>query len=57
MVSSYQSASGAGAAAMAELEQQYKDILETGKTEHINKFPRLNLITTAILTMGPITMV
>ena len=38
-ISSYQSASGAGAAAMAELEQQYKDILETGKTEHINKFP------------------
>ena len=24
---------------MAELEQQYKDIIETGKTEHINKFP------------------
>ena len=38
-ISSYQSASGAGAAAMAELEQQYKDIIETGKTEHINKFP------------------
>ena len=27
-ISSYQSASGAGAAAMAELEQQYKDIIE-----------------------------
>ncbi len=38
-VSSYQSASGAGAAAMAELEQQYKDILETGQTTHIDKFP------------------
>ena len=38
-VSSYQSASGAGAAAMAELEQQYKDILETGSTSHISKFP------------------
>lgn len=38
-ISSYQSASGAGAAAMAELEQQYKDIIETGKTDHINKFP------------------
>lgn len=38
-VSSYQSASGAGAAAMAELEQQYKDIIETGKTDHISKFP------------------
>lgn len=38
-VSSYQSASGAGAAAMAELEQQYKDIIETGKTDHVSKFP------------------
>ena len=38
-ISSYQSASGAGAAAMAELEQQYKDIIETGKTDHISKFP------------------
>ncbi len=38
-ISSYQSASGAGAAAMAELEQQYKDILETGATTHISKFP------------------
>lgn len=38
-IASYQSASGAGAAAMAELQQQYKDILETGKTDHINKFP------------------
>lgn len=38
-VSSYQSASGAGAVAMAELQQQYKDIVETGKTDHISKFP------------------
>ena len=38
-VSSYQSASGAGAQAMLELQQQYKDIVETGKTEHISKFP------------------
>lgn len=38
-VSSYQSASGAGAAAMAELEQQYKDIIERGKTDHVSKFP------------------
>ncbi len=38
-VSSYQSASGAGAAAMAELEQQYKEIVETGKVSTINKFP------------------
>lgn len=38
-VSSYQSASGAGAAAMAELEQQYKDIIETGSTTHVDKFP------------------
>ncbi len=38
-ISSYQSASGAGAAAMAELEQQYKDIIATGKTDHISKFP------------------
>ena len=29
-ISSYQSASGAGAVAMKELEQQYKEILETG---------------------------
>ena len=38
-IASYQSASGAGAAAMAELEQQYKDILETGSTTHVEKFP------------------
>ena len=37
-VASYQSASGAGAAAMAELEQQYKEIVE-GKTVTVNKFP------------------
>ena len=38
-VSSYQSASGAGAVAMEELKQQYKDIIETGSTTHIKKFP------------------
>ena len=38
-VSSYQSASGAGAAAMEELKLQYKDLLETGSTTHISKFP------------------
>ncbi len=38
-VSSYQSASGAGAAAMAELEQQYKEIIETGEVKTIKKFP------------------
>ena len=38
-ISSYQSASGAGAVAMEELKQQYKDILETGSTTHISKFP------------------
>ena len=38
-VSSYQSASGAGAVAMEELKQQYKDIVETGSTTHISKFP------------------
>ena len=37
-VASYQSASGAGAAAMAELEQQYKEIGE-GKPIIVNKFP------------------
>ena len=36
-VASYQSASGAGAAAMAELQQQYKDIVE-GKEPTVNKF-------------------
>jgi aspartate-semialdehyde dehydrogenase len=38
-VSSYQSASGAGAVAMAELQQQYKEIIETGEAKTIKKFP------------------
>jgi len=38
-ISSYQSASGAGAVAMAELQQQYKEILETGEVQTIKKFP------------------
>lgn len=38
-VSSYQSASGAGAAAMAELEQQYKEMLTEGEVKTISKFP------------------
>ncbi len=38
-VSSYQSASGAGAAAMAELEQQYREIVETGAVKTVEKFP------------------
>lgn len=38
-VSSYQSASGAGAAAMAELEQQYREIMTEGKVSTIKKFP------------------
>lgn len=38
-VASYQSASGAGAAAMAELEQQYKELLAEGKVRTISKFP------------------
>lgn len=38
-VSSYQSASGAGASAMKELEQQYKEMVEDGKVSTINKFP------------------
>lgn len=38
-VSSYQSASGAGAVAMAELQQQYKEIVETGEAKTIKKFP------------------
>ena len=38
-ISSYQSASGAGAVAMEELKQQYRDILETGSTTHVSKFP------------------
>ena len=37
-VSSYQSASGAGAAAMAELEQQYAELVE-GKPVTVKKFP------------------
>ena len=37
-VASYQSASGAGAAAMAELEQQYSEIVE-GKSVTVKKFP------------------
>lgn len=38
-VSSYQSASGAGAAAMAELQQQYKELVTEGKVSTISKFP------------------
>lgn len=38
-VSSYQSASGAGAAAMAELQQQYKEMVEGGEVKTIKKFP------------------
>ena len=38
-VSSYQSASGAGAAAMAELQQQYKELVEGGEAKTISKFP------------------
>ena len=37
-VASYQSASGAGAAAMAELEQQYRELLD-GQPVTVNKFP------------------
>lgn len=37
-ISSYQSASGAGAAAMSELQQQYKEITEEGKVKTIKKF-------------------
>lgn len=37
-VSSYQSASGAGAAAMAELEQQYREIIN-GEPVTVKKFP------------------
>ena len=36
-VASYQAASGAGAAAMAELEQQYRDVLD-GKPATVSKF-------------------
>ena len=38
-VSSYQSASGAGAEAMLELQQQYKEMVEQGAVKTINKFP------------------
>ena len=38
-IASYQSASGAGAAAMKELEQQYKEMLEEGRVNTIEKFP------------------
>ena len=38
-VSSYQSASGAGAAAMKELEQHYKEMVETGHVSTVEKFP------------------
>ena len=38
-ISSYQSASGAGAAAMAEVQQQYKELVETGEVKTIKKFP------------------
>ena len=37
-IASYQSASGAGAAAMVELEQQYKEMVEDGKVTTIRKF-------------------
>lgn len=38
-VASYQSASGAGAAAMKELEQQYREMVEEGEVKTISKFP------------------
>ncbi len=38
-ISSYQSASGAGAAAMTELEQQYREMLNEGHVSTIQKFP------------------
>ena len=38
-IACYQSASGAGAAAMEELKQQYKELVEDGKVSTINKFP------------------
>ena len=38
-IASYQSASGAGAAAMKELKQQYKEMVEEGHVSTINKFP------------------
>src|SRR5574344_1392952 len=38
-IASYQSASGAGAAAMTELQQQYKEMVEDGKVSTVKKFP------------------
>ncbi len=38
-ISSYQSASGAGAVAMAELQQQYKELVEDGEVKTVKKFP------------------
>lgn len=38
-IASYQSASGAGAAAMQELEQQYREWVEMGEVKTIEKFP------------------
>lgn len=38
-VASYQSASGAGAAAMQELQQQYREMVEGGAVHTIEKFP------------------
>lgn len=38
-IASYQSASGAGAAAMHELEVQYREMLDEGKVKTIEKFP------------------
>ena len=38
-IASYQSASGAGAAAMQEVEQQYRELMETGEVKTIEKFP------------------
>ena len=38
-IASYQSASGAGASAMKELQEQYKEMVEDGKVTTIKKFP------------------
>ena len=38
-IASYQSASGAGAAAMAELQQQDKELVEEGRVKTVDKFP------------------
>lgn len=38
-VSSYQSSSGAGAAAMEELRQQYRELVEEGAVRTISRFP------------------